>query len=172
MDREDKGFLTPVGGSALTTVYPSPPDSTDARSFEKFDAIPQPQVAASSPTVPKTLVDLRLGEYLSSGRLADTFRATLAGARVVVKLIDLESFKTYDPEKYDLWSASAALANEIELYLGILAPLRGGVVPRLHALMVQSNAEEEDMEGVVMMVLEDVGEAVAEYWDQIPPLLR
>lgn len=89
----------------------------------------------------------------------------------MIKLIDLESFPEQNPppDSYNLTDATRALNNELNLYLTHLAPLQGKVVPRLYAIYV---GRSEGRGNVVMLVLEDVGEAVSESWSGIPDLLR
>ncbi len=110
-----------------------------------------------------------LGDYRSSGRLSDTFTGFVGpdlAQRVVIKLTDLESFTLLgDEETYELSSARAALMNEIHLYTTHLASLQGIHVPELLSVYV---GRTPGMREAVMMVLEDVGEAVADTWESMP----
>ena len=53
-------------------------------------------------------------------------------------------------------TATQATVNEIRLYCRQLKPIQGHVVPNLHQVWYGENVEGE-REGVVLLVLEDVG---------------
>jgi len=157
--------------STIFSPYPylSPPTSSASSTEDEPILSSPPSKSASAPNI-------RLGSYLSSGRLADTFSAHFGPSAqtqpVVIKLIDLESFAPMwdDAGSYNLSSATSALCTEIQLYLTHLAPLQGFLVPRLHGIYVGNTSGLS--RAVVMMVLEDVGDAVADDWESIPPLTR
>ncbi len=134
--------------------YPTPPSSPSSSLFQ-------------------SAAEVRLGSYLSSGRLADTFTARLGpdSQPVVLKFVDLESFPvdSIDDESYDLSSATKAVCNEIKLYLTSLVPLQGTVVPKLYGVWLGHSPTRR---AVVVIVLEDVGEGMAQDWESIPSAMR
>ncbi len=122
-------------------------------------------------------IPLKLISHISSGRLSDVFQATLSTHPVVIKLVDLESFTTSgEPDQYDLSSAQAAVTTEIDLYLGQLSPLQGKVVPRCHAVYIGETHVPwtglRDLRPVIVIVLDDVGRAIAPEWQAVPVNLR
>lgn len=149
----------PSSPSTRYSLYPTPPNSLSSKTDE-----------GSTPFSRRAFVrrpELRIGTYLSSGRLADTFTSDLDSEPSVIKFIDLATFDGPDPEAYDVSSAISALCNEIKLYTTRLRPLQGIVVPRLLRVFVGNTPDWDPSRPVVMMVLEDVGEAVADTWSAV-----
>ncbi len=141
--------------------YPSPPKTTCSSTDSSL---------LSSPD--RSTPDLRLGHYLASGRLSDTFTAHLGPSSqpVVIKLTDLDTFSPLEePDAYNLASATAAVRKEIELYLTHLKRLQGVLVPTSHKIYI---GQSVGMRTVVMMVLEDVGKALGDDWQGIPLATR
>ena len=124
------------------------------------------------------LSHLRLKYLASSGRLSDVFHATLDQNAVVIKLVDLESFTlSGEPDQYSLDEARTAVTRELDLYLGPLRELQPRFVPRCHGVCVGETRQpwtgrSSVTPSVIALVLDDVGEPIAEDWHTIPQELR
>ncbi len=123
------------------------------------------------------LSHLRLKYFASSGRLSNVFHATLDQNAVVIKLVDLESFTlSGEPDQYSLDEARTAVMRECDLYLGPLRELQPRFVPRCHGVCVGETGQpwtgHQSLRPVIALVLDDVGEPIAEDWHTIPQELR
>ncbi len=120
---------------------------------------------------------LQLKSYLSSGRLSDVFSATLGEKLVVVKLVDLETFdRNALADGYDFASAELAITREIALYLHQLAQLQDDIVARCHGVYVGQTHQPwmglRQLRPVLALILDDVGNSIAQDWRDIPHSLR
>ncbi|KAL1413050.1 hypothetical protein Q8F55_000799 [Vanrija albida] len=109
--------------------------------------------------------DLVLGELINRGPIYDTFRvASVEPCDVehdlVAKVVILSDFPAADTRRERGQAAvRAEVHNEAAMFCGPLQPLQGSLVPQFHGLY--EGYFGANRTGILIMLLEDVGEPVA-----------